>query len=492
MKRFYYLFYFLIAVISIILIIFAINVFPIPGTDSRVFIPPALFYSKGFGLVNPLYDITFIEGLYKSDKNFFQFSYYVPLYPLILGIISKISPGIKTIFFVCSVFSASNLILYGYMVRSFLPEKTTLLFKAVLCASVVYIATYILPTVGRPENLSCLLIFTIYILYNKRAYITNKILYNTLLCLLFSFLFSTQIVGFYFCALFFVTYEVLNTNNIYRCLLINVARFTIISLGFLAILSLSPNGLLNTLNGIKVHGSWALTREDRNFKTFIYFWIFAPLNFAFLGIFACCAFLYIRSLLYAAKKLEMMRLIILILIQLVILVSIPKFILYASPTVYNATQFILPLSIYLLSGLVLLENKVLRTGLNTIIILCYIGGNVVFLRWALLFADYKSSGRDYDRAKAVINEIMRQNKNVRITPALWTLVDNANDVSFFDGSYNKGDIVIIQQAYARNVDVYLNNATILYDWRITEKRKFCGVPISATPHCYSFVVCKFK
>jgi len=485
-------FYLLIATVSIILIIFSLNVFPIPGTDSRVFIPPALMYSRGYGFVNPLYNITFIVGLYKNHNDFFQFNYYVPFYPLLLGIISKISPGIKSFFFICSLFSVANLVLYGWVTKSFIDQKRSMWHWSLQLMSVIYLSTFVFPTVGRPENLSCLLIFLIYILYLKRTSIKSILIYNIFLCLLFSLLLSTQIVGFYFCALFFVTFELLNSLSVFKTVLINLLRFTVIIIGFLIVLSLSPNGILNTLNGIKTHGSWALTRVDRSMKMFIYYWVFAPLNFAFLGIFISAAAFYVKFMVIRLKKLKGSQLLLVSLLHLVILLSIPKFILYASPAVYNATQFIFPLSVYLFSRIALEENVLLKKSSIGITAISYLGGALVFMRWILLFADYKTNGKDYDHAKITINKVMNEHHNARITPALWSLFDNPYDVKFFDGTYKKGDIVIIQQAYARNIDLYLNKATILYDWRISEQRKFMGVPLASTPQCYSFVVCKFN
>ena len=183
MNRYKLLLYSVTAVVSVILILYGLNIFPTPGTDSRVFIPTALLYSQGFGLINPLYDVS-VVGVATDITNAIKFNYYVPFFPMMLGTLSKIHPGIKTIFLICSLFSISSLFLYCRTLLSVIPQQLTGPVKALVLSSIIYVATYVIPTVGRPENLTVLLVFMIYILYGKRNVI-NSVLYNVLLCTIF-------------------------------------------------------------------------------------------------------------------------------------------------------------------------------------------------------------------------------------------------------------------------------------------------------------------
>ena len=491
MIKFKYIYFTLIFSIIILLVVFGINVFPITGTDSRVFIPPALFFSKGLGFVNPLYDITFIYGLYKNSTEFFQFNYYVPLFPVILGILSKVSPGIKSIFFICSLFSATSLLLYGKTLMKLAPANLSFYQKSLLLCSVTYVATFILPTVGRPENLSGLLALILYIFYNKRVSL-NSTIYNIVICLLFSFILSTQIICFYFSLLFFVTFEILNSTNFLKTILANLIRFGAICLLFLGILYFSPCGLANTLNGIKTHGTWALTRSDRSIAQLIYFWLFAPLNFGFLLLFICSAFVYFRYLYLRLSGIPAINKSAVVVVHLLIILGLFKFVFYAAPTIYNATQFILPISLFTISNLVRDCKTLQRNILSGLCLLVFMAGSVILIRWIVLFVDYKKTGKDYDSSSAVINKVLREYKNVRITTALWSLVDYPADIKFFDRNFKKDDIVIIQQVYATDLDNYLKKATIIYDWRAPKNRKIFGLSLSATPQCYGFVVCRFN
>ena len=492
MNKFKFQLYLLITIISIILITFAINVFPTTGTDSRVFIPPALFYSKGLGFVNPLYNLTFLKGLYKDNSQFFQFNYYVPLFPLLTGAIGKIHPGIKTIFLICSLFSVTSLILYGKVIVSSLSAKTNIKITILALLSTVYIATYLLPTVGRPEVLSSLLAFIVYIICTKKGKI-NIYVYRISIFILLSLILSTQLICFYFCSLFIVIYDIIyNKKNIYKVLFINSIIITLAVLMFILILSLSPNGLLNTINGIRVHGTWALTRVDRSFKLFFYYWFLYPSNFGFLIIVLLCIFFYIKSLSRIITNLDYKRVFAIIILNIFVLLGVFKFIIYASPTVYNATQFIFPLSAYLISNISLIENRRIEKIIGSLTIITVIAGSVLFVRMIVLFADYKANKKDYDTAKIVINNLVEKNKTVRISSSLWSLLNNESNVTIFDGHYNSGDTVIFQQVYRTDIDYYLQRSTIIYDWRISGTNKFLGISLGNSPQCYSFIVCKMN
>ena len=489
MNRFRVLFYSLTALLSVILVLYGLNVFPTPGTDSRVFIPAALLYAQGFGLINPLYDVS-VVGVATDIHNAVKFNYYVPFFPMLLGTLAKVQPGIKTIFFVCSMFSIAGLFLYCRAIASVLPVQPTRAIKALVLCSLAYVATYLIPTIGRPENLTVLLVFMIYILYD-RWYELNPLLYNLLICIIFGVMFATQIICFYFCFIFFLIFELLNAHDLFKTVVINTGRFGAIVLLFIAILSASPHGCEDTIATIRLHASSAMTRSDRSAKLFIHYWLFSQLNFGFLVLFILCTGFYIRTLIEKLGDAKKMKVIMVLALQLMVLYGMARFILYASPTVYNATQFILPLSVYLFLNIISLPKSYLKTTVYSASVLTYIAGAFVFLRVLILFIDYKTDKKDYAAARPIINRLVQNNRNVYITVNLWPLVDNASNVKFFDGVHlKKDDTLIIQQMYLPFANEFLSKCTIIYDWRTEEKRKFLGIPLTNTPQGYSFTVCR--
>ena len=489
MSRYSALFYSLTGAIAVIFVLYGLNVFPTPGTDSRVFIPTALLYSQGFGLVNPLYDVS-VVGVATDVTNAIKFNYYVPFFPMMLGTLTKIHPGIRSIFLICSLFSISSLFLYCRTLLSALPANITTSIKALALCSVAYVATYLIPTVGRPENLTVLLVFMIYILYSKRNEL-NRPLYNVLICIIFSVMFASQLICFYFCFIFFLIAELLNTTNVLKTIIVNTARFAAIALLFAVILSASPHGLTDTVTTIRLHSLSAMTRSDRSLKLFIHYWLFWPLNSGFLVLFLLCTIFYLKGLFTRLRGSRALPVVLICLLHAMVLYGIARFILYASPTVYNATQFILPLSIFLITNMLSLPKSVLKLTTRVGTAIVFVAGIVVFLRVFVLFVDYKKDKKDFAAARPIFNKFVHGSKNVYITVNLWPLADDANDVKFFDGVHlKKDDTLIIQQMYLPFGNEFINKCTVLYDWRTEEKRKLFGIPLTNTPQGYSFVVCR--
>jgi hypothetical protein len=477
--------FFFAAVVAAILVIYAVNIFPIPGTDSIVFIPPALLYSKGFGLANPLYYVTKFTDLTHTGR----FNYYVPFYPFLLGILSKISPGIKTIFIACSLFSAANILLYTQFIASRIPKDIGGTVRAIILMSITYVATYLLPTVGRPEGITILMVFLVYMLYINRSK-RSAAFYNMSLCILFALMLATQIICFYFCFLFFITFELINSKDLSKTIVANVLRGTTILVLFCLVLAVSPNGLVNTIDGIRLHISYVLTRSDRSIALFFHYWLLAPLNFGFLIIFLLAAFFYVKDIMAALKRIARPQAALVALLQLFTVYGIIKFILYASPTVYNATQFILPISAYLLLHIFSLVKAQQKT-VSTLAFVTYLSGTIVFLRTFALFVDYMNDGKVYDTAKTEMSQVAQKYPGLYVTQGLWPLFEDPYQVKVYDKDhYKPGDIVVIQQAYHPFPPELVNKCTVLYDWSTAEKRKIFGLSLTNRPQGYSFVVCR--
>ena len=486
MNKFKILFYSLSIITAGVLILYGLNVFPVPGTDSIVFIPPALLFSKGYGLTNPLYYVTRFTDLTHTNR----FNYYVPFYSLLLGFLGKINPGIKTIFLFCALFSTANLLLYMRVITSFLKEKIRPWPQILLLLSVTYIATYLLPTVGRPENLTSLLVFLVYILYRKRENY-RPLVYNLFVIILFSLILATQLICFYFCFLFFVTYELLNTKNVPRTIGVNAVRFLVVLAGFCIVLSLSPNGLVNTINGISIHVSYVFGRSDRSLSLFIHYWLLAPLNLGFVFIFILSTIYYIKELYTRLKSVPLLNSVLIVLTQAMVLLGFIQFILYGAPTVYNATEFILPITTYLVLNILFAAKTGTNRCLFITTLITYVAGSLLFLRSIILFIDYKNDGKDYDHAKTLVSSLTKNYPGMFVTNSLWSLYDNPNDARIFnDLDFKKGDVIIIQQVNHRFPQALVNKCTTIYDWRTAETNEFLGMKLANRPQGYGFMVCK--
>jgi len=490
MNTFKIAFYSWSVIVCVILVIYAWNVFPVPGTDSIVFIPPALLFSKGYGLANPLYYVTQFTDPTHTNR----FNYYVPFFPLLLGTLSKIKPGIKTIFLFCSFFSVVNLLLYTRVIISLLTEKINTGLQILIILSVTYVATYLLPTVGRPESLTTILVFLVYLLYQQRGKY-GQVFYNFFLCVLFSLILATQLTCFYFCFLFFLTYELVNTKNISRAITLNGIRLIAVVGGFCIILALSPNGLVSTLTGIRLHISYVFTRSDRSISLFIHYWVMAPLNFGFVFVFVLACICYIKELfgprMLSGRNMPVINKILLIVVQLFILGGIIQFILYAAPAVYNATGFILPITVYVFSKMFAPSPLKMKSYLTSVAFLTYAAGSLVFIRDVILFIQYKNDGKDYNHARPIVNKIAATYPGFYTTNSLWSLFDSLDNVKIFTGeNVKKGDVIIVQQVNHPFPPQLAGKCTVIYDWNTSDENKFLGIKLADHPQGFGFVVCK--
>lgn len=490
MNRLRYSFLSVAILTCIILLLFGLYVFPLPGTDSVVYIPTAWLYSKGYGLVNPLYYVTNLTDPTHTS----QFNYYVPFFPMFLGFMARLHPGIKTLFFICSLFSIANLLLYYRSVTALLPQRTTLAQRALLLLSVTYIATYLLPTVGRPETFTTIMVFAISLLFQRRQSI-HPLVYNLAICILFGLMFATQIICFYFCFLFFVTYELLHNTATFRVIGINLLRFAAALAIFCATLQLSPIGLVGTIKGIIVHlNIIVLGRADRSIPLFIRFWVIAPLNFGFLFLFLTAATYYFKTIIPLARVKSALHILAIITLQLMIAYGVVKYILYASPTVYNATQFILPLTVFLIGHLLRSGEGWGKKVATYTVLATYVCGTLFFTRTIILFIDNQADGKDFTRARGILAGIIQKQNlqnhhKVYVTNSIWPLPFNPYKVHFYDGAHaDSGDIIVVQQANHEIPMEWYEGKTVIYDWQTKPERKFLGIKLTNHPQGYSFVV----
>ena len=360
-----------------------------------------------------------------------------------------------------------------------------MLLKAGILLSVSYISTYLLPTIGRPETVTTLFVFLVYLLFLKRKEL-NKTLYYSLVTVLFSFMLSAQVICFFFCFLFFALYDILYSENVYKSILVNFLVFT----GTLAltalIIQITPNGLVNTVQGIKTHMDYVFNRSDRSVSLFVHFWVFNNLNFFFPIILFSSAFFWVREVYQKLKGVAA--------VKTIIIYGVNKFILYGAPTIYNATEFILPMCAYMMLNIFRLEKIKARGVFVALSLVVFISGNVIFLRNIILFVDTVKSGRDFDKAKVVINKFTGKNAQNYITNGLWPLYDNLDNINvLWAKKYHSGDTTVIQQAYHPAVDTSESNRyTEIYNWRTPEPIKFMGLTIANGPYGYGFVIYKVR
>lgn len=474
---------FLLAVaIIFILALYAAYVYPIPGTDSIVYIPTALLYAKGEGLINPLYYVSELT----DPTGGHRYNYYVPLQSMLLGALSRIKPDVRTIFMWCWAINAGAMLLYVSRVSKWVQNaKPGVRVAAYL--SLIYVAMYLLPTAGRPECLTIPLIMLLYLLYHKRQNV-SPMTYSIGIAVLGGLMLCTQILSCFFAFLFLVTYELLETKNVWRTIGVNFLRFVGILVVCGGAMALSPNGLVNTIEGITTHALYAMGRVDRSLPLFVYYWVLSPINFAFAVLFGIGAFYHIRTLIVRLRTAAPIPKAFVVLTQVIIVGGIVKYIFYASPTVYNATQFILPLSAYVIYNLASGQGGKIAVAS---MLATYAAGGLMFMRSLALFVDYVQDGKTFNNARKEVNNILQQYPGAYISQGIWGLIEDPHQTKIYvPGAAKSGDVVIVQQAYHPFRPELEGKVTILMDWRTTDQRRVLGIPLTKRPQGYSFVVCK--
>lgn len=475
--------YALVAFVAVVLLFFAIVVFPLAGGDSIVFLTPALFYAKSGGFINPLYYVTKLT----NDARVNLFNYYVPLFPWLLGFFSKIYPGIKTLFLWCATFGIASLCLYSRELKKKL-SNNSVFFLIIAYLSITYLAAYLIPTFGRPEILSSFIVTCLYLLYQRKSSLT-PLVYDTVLTLCFALLLSTQILGFWFAYLIFLAEEFFSSQSTGKIILQNTLRLITILSIFILILSLSPAGLMPTLTGIQKHISLVLLRHEHSFYLYCYYWFLSFLNFGFIIIFLLSGWYYLKVNLVRLKILSKSRVIIIIVLYLVLIISLFKFVLYSAPTVYNVTQFIIPILLFLLQRLSS-EKKIALCHYITLVVFAY--GSLIFLRMVVLSIDYSRDGRDFDQASVQLDQQISRFDSVKISPGLWSLCNDVKKIRpIYDFDFKPGEMVVVQNGDESERYLPLSRWEKIFDDRIPGGKIFLGLPVRH-PQGYTFAIYRVK
>ncbi|MBX2905689.1 MAG: hypothetical protein KF744_06605 [Taibaiella sp.] len=526
----------LLLTIAVVYLFYALNVFPIPGTDSSSFLPPALTFGQGKGLVNPFFFASEITDLTGNRL----YNYYVPFYTWFLGFWVAIIPGIKTIFVVGALLTTLALLLYRRIIINGTPASAGKLFTATILLSIPYLATYSLPTIGRPEQLTALLLLVLFVLYRNRARI-GFWLYNPLLVAIFAVLLATQIIGFYFAFLVFLIIEFVQQGDAGRVLVVNVVRAIGVLLLFYLILEASPNGFRVTIEGILSVSPMIFMRTDTGIRSFVFFWLLSPFNIGFAVVFLACIrywLLYMRQSLPAVAPINKFFIICL---HIALVAGIFAFLLHRPPTVYNATQYIYVFVLFLLLNYDKYRGSKYHFFILPSLMFCFLAGSLLFLRTLVLFIDTKADGKDYAAARNKLAEVERKYGRCYTQLNLWPLYDDPYNVLTLEKRYmrpptptahpgeiivmpktnegtpqdvpaspelaealdvydtrnffyivHSGDIIVMPQANKDIPRSLLDRSEILEDWRTTNVRTFMHIPIARHPFGYSFVVLRVK
>ena len=466
--------------VSLALIVSARLVFPLIGSDSVVFLPPALFLAQGYGFVNPLYLVSHFADPSHQDL----FNYYVPLFPLVLGALAKSAPSIQTLFLICAGFGILHLILFGRQILKIGAGDRAITTILAICP-IIYLGIYLVPTSGRPELLSSLWALLLYVTYNSKQTKGKMALMGAL----FGCMALTQLMGLYFSFLVFTIAELSNNTNIKtQTKNLTVAGLVAVAV-FAVVIVLYPPGASSFYFGLSKHISYVMHRHDRGRFLYFYYWFYTPYAFGFVVVFLLAAGYFLKDIRVRWRAVSAAQRVIIMAAALLLVFGLFRFVLTASPTVYNVTQFLSPLLLYVFGKLAVSRNRRL---IQLPLSLIFLYSCFIFIRIIVLGFDYTRDGRDFETVSRKVTYAINTYKPNLVSSGLWALCPDPKQRTILTKSnYKPDDIVLLQRGDLDVQSKVISGWELLYQCGAPTPHKVLGLPVRH-PLSYTFSVYRVR
>lgn len=272
--------------ISLVLVVFGYQVYPTPGTDSLIFLAPALNAYNGNGLTNSLFqkvtEITDPTGLHRM-------TYYPPFFPMLIkALLFEGTP--QNVFLLIGLINALTLCIWTFIWLTHF-KTTDWRFVVFLCVALLALAATFNGRLGRPETLMGLLVSTatFFVLYFKESrwkYLSIGFVFGLLYATSFvmAVLFTFILAGYY------------AWREEVRKLAV-ISFFIILGavVSFSLVFLWSPFSFLETISGIVRHGLLFDTELHFSFRSFLNYFILTPVSPFFVVVMfvaGCLGFRY--------------------------------------------------------------------------------------------------------------------------------------------------------------------------------------------------------
>lgn len=474
----------------IIVIISASFMFPIPGGDAEAYIPAAVSYSNGLGLKNIIYPLSYDTDIMNQGR----FCLYPPLFPWVVGAL-MLDSTTKSAFLTLGLFSSISIFLFTFILTFIVKSiNVSKRYHAAAIASIM-IFSYtgmISPMSGRPELLaSIFLLLGVIIFTCVRSLYISSILLGVLLGLLG----ATHPAGAIIAAVVFLlgTAYTFSSPKVIQLVL---TSFAIALVTTFTIITLSPNGLTDTLAGISLHSKIQLGRTDSGFLLVLKYWILDPkgLFFGPLILFSFLLFITNSISIYRGNNTTIYYYV----CSLLLLYFFYFFGFRTAPTNYNFILF-QPVAYCILLYELYKSNPNKNTLINSssrlsknITILMLSLSLLSPFRTSFLFFDYLNSGKTYDQARHTVSSSLSGNEHLFFTGSMWSLSENYEMMwpwnqdmpDRFLNAHTTENVLVQQEA--RTPHFIPRNGSLIEDWRYLRKPSFFGFPVGNRPQGYGF------
>lgn len=423
--------------------------YPLPGTDSACFIPPAINLKNGFGLTNPADIHTQLTDLAGQSR----FMYYPPLFQLVLSVL-MVHGNATFALFTIAVIGSVALLLNGFLLTLPLKEHSGLGMKICIALSLLGLCTYLLGgTAGRPEVLSM-----VFITMNAYILLASQSRYKSLLsgCLLgftaathpVASLFSAVMIGLYFLIL-----EPL--KKFWKPLLIcyGMAIPMLFSL-----LMLSPYPLSEHWAAMKRHAEQVVVPGFMQDCSLMVSMFIANPNATFYGLLFLVAFAILGIFIFWKPQFERVKCLLIGIGYCGLLILTWYLCIRVPFRNYNLLEFV-PLAFLTVlyaygkvDEFVTGRGKIIfKAGIMILLVLTSIG----FLRHMVLFGFYLHNGLILSKARLVYSQYEKTfTGKVIVSTSLWTLSEHYGDMQVWHPGEpipNQSQILILQQNQQKSI-----------------------------------------
>lgn len=464
------------------LFIFAYYKYPVMGGDPMFFLPVAVNFASGNGLINISTEIT----SYFNDK----FIYYPPLYPIIIGSLLS-QPYNSNVYYVLAFINSLIIILSSvlfYKVAVFHKKEINWFTAIVIILNIIGTASILLQLNGRPENLAQLilvigLIYGIFNYSSKYFLVIEGILLGIMGAIHpVSFILSAIFVGLVYFTAFNFKEAARKTFSTYFVSLII----------FLGILQLSPYGIYDTIFGIVKHAS-LLFNSGNNFTIFSFIKDFAHYYFllpwaSFFGFLLILSIILIFHIFILNRK-KIISLFPFMLFGILAMIMEIYVLTMPGRVYYNLLlfPFFAAIIIYYFSNIA--KNFYIKFVIGITSVMVVVG----FARGIALFPYFLKYGISLNAAQSHFSEMRKEfnGENIGISTSLWLLSDDYKNLYIWPNKIVNPDVIFYQQNHSGLIkSPQIEGCVIIYDSFVDYQPKVLGIKLANTMPGYAFAAYK--
>jgi hypothetical protein len=461
-----------VLILSIIQVYFALFHYPLMGSDAIAFIPAAINFSNGDGLINNVYHLTrWLNGPNQVP----HFINYPPVFPLFMGYLLKITGNIHINFALIHIVLMIIFSLFTYQIN-----KKVITWRIAILLALMLFAwnTQLNPGIGRPEALAelwmLMLAYCLFLIRHQFKYFLIGILIAlTVLTHPVGGIYSLLLTAIYF--------------SFYSITRVDVVKISFGGLfGILAVLFIYPHKLLSLLNGISRTARIVNSRDNSSLNSFVHYHVTYPeITFYFL------VFLLTIFLLFISIKSIYNR-------------SINKYLFIATLSFFFMTVLYFTFqtmeasyNLYVLFPFFCLTILVFVLNITSLPKNIIIGGIILtaslgFFRRLILFPVHVAQGVLYYDAKNKLDQIDFHSGKVFVETSMFTLF-NAQANLTDDINDSSVHYLLVQQNFSQEkTPDSIPGFTLNQHTYNTGNVTLCGIKLASSIPGYSFALYERK